>query len=73
MPNPAKVGEPIQVMTTAKIDNASVEVLSSTGAVIYHADNLHQPLVIPGIPTAGVYLVRVTASGNVYQAKLIIQ
>ncbi|MDY2942573.1 MAG: fibronectin type III domain-containing protein [Paludibacteraceae bacterium] len=72
-PNPAKVGEPVQVITTAMMNNATLDVISSTGTVIYHADNLCKPLIVPGIPAAGVYLVRVEADGNVYQAKLMVQ
>ena len=72
-PNPAKVGEPIQVITSDVLNNATLYVISSTGVVIYHADNLCKPMIVPGIPTAGVYLVRVEAEGNVYQAKLMVQ
>lgn len=38
MPNPAQVGEPIRILGT--FDDASIEVTSATGALVYTAQNL---------------------------------
>ena len=71
MPNPAKVGEPIRVL--GNYDNASIEVTSATGALVYTAQNLINPITIPGMPVAGVYLIRLRENGRIYQAKLMVK
>ena len=71
MPNPAAVGQPINVY--GSYNNAMIEVIASTGALVYKAQNLNGSIVIPGIPAAGIYLVRLTENGKVYQAKLMVK
>ncbi|MBQ2068045.1 MAG: choice-of-anchor J domain-containing protein, partial [Paludibacteraceae bacterium] len=71
MPNPAQVGEPIRILGT--FDDATVEVTSATGALVYTAQNLINPITIPGMPVAGVYLIRVRENGRIYQAKLMVK
>lgn len=70
-PNPAQVGQPVQVL--GSFNDAAVEVISATGAVVYSAQNLSNPIVIPGMPAAGVYLIRLSAEGKVYQTKLMVK
>ena len=70
-PNPATVGEPIQVLGT--FDNPIIEVISATGAVAYKAQNVAKPILIPGMPVAGVYLVRVIDGDKIYQSKLMVK
>ena len=71
MPNPAQVGEPIRILGT--FDDATVEVTSATGALVYTAQNLINPITIPGMPVAGVYLIRLRENGRIYQAKLMVK
>ena len=71
MPNPAAVGQQINVY--GSYNNAMIEVIASTGALVYKAQNLNGSIVIPGIPAAGIYLVRLTENGKVYQAKLMVK
>ena len=71
MPNPAKVGEPIRVL--GDFEDASIEVTSATGALVYTAQNLINPITIPGMPVAGVYLIRLRENDRIYQAKLMVK
>lgn len=71
MPNPAQVGEPIRIL--GSFDDATVEVTSATGALVYTAQNLINPITIPGMPVAGVYLIRLRENGRIYQAKLMVK
>jgi len=71
MPNPAQVGEPIRILGT--FDDATVEVTSATGALVYTAQNLNNPITIPGMPVAGVYLIRLRENDRIYQAKLMVK
>lgn len=70
-PNPATVGQPVRVL--GNFNNASVEVVSATGALVYKAQNLIGPITIPGMPAAGVYFVRLMDGNKVYQAKLVVK
>ncbi len=70
-PNPATVGEPVRIL--GNYNNAAVEVISATGAVVYQVQNLNNPIIIPGMPAAGVYLIRLTEGDKVYQAKLMVK
>ena len=71
MPNPAKVGEPIRVL--GDFEDASIEVTSATGALVYTAQNLINPITIPGMPVAGVYLIRLRENDRIYQTKLMVK
>ena len=70
-PNPVKAGQDIRVLGSFAAD-AVVDVISTTGARIYHAENVPSPITVPGIPVAGTYLVTVTSGGQVFQSKLIV-
>ncbi len=71
-PNPVEVGQDIRVLGSFAAD-AVVEVVSTTGARIYRAENVQSPITIPGIPVSGAYLVTVTSNGQVFQSKLIVR
>lgn len=70
-PNPVKAGQDIRVLG-AFAEDAVVDVISTTGARIYHAENVPSPITVPGITVAGIYLVTVTSGGQVFQSKLIV-
>ena len=70
-PNPVKAGQDIRVLGSFAED-AVVDVISTTGARIYHAENVPSPITVPGITVAGIYLVTVTSGGQVFQSKLIV-
>ena len=70
-PSPAAVGEPVRIL--GSYNNASVEVVSATGALVYKAQNLFSPITVPGLPAAGVYFIRLAEGDNIYQARLIVK
>lgn len=70
-PNPAAVGEPVNVL--GSYSNADVEVLSATGAVVYKAQELSSQIVLPGLPAAGVYFIRLAEGDQIYQARLMVK
>lgn len=70
-PSPAVVGEAVRVL--GNYNNAVVEVVSATGALVYKAQNLKNAISVPGLPTAGVYFVRLTDGNKVYQASLLVK
>lgn len=69
-PNPAQVGEPIRVAGISA--NATVSVVAIDGSVVYANLNISNG-VIPGMPTAGIYLVSINNNGNIIQSKLIVR
>ena len=71
-PNPARIGQDIQIFGDFAAD-ATIEVISATGTRVYFSDNMTVPAVIPGIHTAGVYIVNVTSNGQLYQSKLVVK
>lgn len=70
-PNPVSVGEAVRVL--GQFSNAEVEVITATGAVAYRQQFTTGQITVPGIPVAGVYLVRLTDSKGVYHAKLVVK
>lgn len=72
MPNPVMVGQDIQVLGSFDSD-AVLEVISTTGTCVYRNTHLTNPIVIPGLPVAGAYLVTITSNGQLYQAKLVVK
>lgn len=71
-PNPVSVGQDIKVLGTFS-SNAVVEVITTTGACIYRQENVQTPVIIPGLPIAGVYMVTITDNEQVFQTKLIVK
>lgn len=71
-PNPARVGEPIRIVSKfSSYDRYSVSVLSALGQTVFHSDTPVEYL--PGMPQAGVYTVRVATDTQIYQAKLLVR
>ena len=70
--NPVAVGQDIKVLGSFAAD-ATLDVISATGGHVYHSAHLSAPVVIPGLPTAGVYLVVVKSGTDVLQSKLIVK
>lgn len=70
-PNPVAVGENVRVL--GQFSNAEVEVITATGAVAYKQQFTAGQVVLPGMPAAGIYLVRLTDSKGEYHAKLVVK
>lgn len=71
-PNPAKVGEPVQVVSDIRCDkDYTISVFSSIGQLVYHSRQ--RQTYLPGFTTAGIYTVRIVNAGIVYQTKLLVQ
>lgn len=70
-PSPASVGEPIRVY--GDVELADVEVVNASGTLVYRAEHLTAPIVLPGMPAAGVYLITVRTATGIHMAKLIVK
>ncbi len=71
-PNPVHVGQSFRILGSFASD-ATLEVFSTTGACVYRAMNVDSPMIVPGLPVAGVYLVVVTSDNQAYQAKVVVK
>ena len=71
-PNPVRIGEDIKILTAVDLSSDySCRVFDAVGKLVYETDE--PSTVIPGLPTAGAYTVRIAAGNKVYQAKLIVK
>ena len=68
-PNLVSVGQETMVYGSFASD-AVLEVYHTTGALVYRSANTN---VVPGLPTAGVYMVTVKSNNQMYQSMLIVQ
>lgn len=68
-PNLVTVGQETNVYGSFDED-AVLEVYHTTGALVYRSANTN---VVPGLPTAGVYMVTVKSNNQVFQSMLIVQ
>ena len=68
-PNLVGVGQETMVYGSFA-DDAVLEVYHTTGALVYRSANTN---VVPGLPTAGVYMVTVKSNNQMYQSMLIVQ
>ena len=68
-PNLVGVGQETMVYGSFASD-AVLEVYHTTGALVYRSANTN---VVPGLPTAGVYMVTVKSNNQMYQSMLIVQ
>ena len=68
-PNLVAVGQETNVYGSFA-DDAVLEVYHTTGALVYRSANTN---VVPGLPTAGVYMVTVKSNNQMYQSMLIVQ
>ena len=74
-PNPVKAGEPIRVLTAfaaEELAEARIEIVSSTGALVYVQQGADAPCTLPGIPVSGMYVVRITIWDKIYIASLLV-
>lgn len=69
-PNLVGVGQPVQVVGT--FSNAEVEVITATGAIAFRQQYNGQ-ITLPGMPAAGIYLVRLTDKTGTYHGKLVVK
>ena len=71
-PNPAAVGEPIEILSQVSMaPDFSLMVFDAIGQLVYTTDE--PSLTIPGLPVAGYYTVRLTSDGQSFQAKLLVK
>ena len=71
-PNPASVGEPIEILSqVSMVPDFSLMVFDAIGQLVYATDE--PSLTIPGLPVAGYYTVRLTSDGQSFQAKLLVK
>ena len=74
-PNPVHVGEPIRILNAfvaEQLAEARIEIISSTGALVYVQHGAEAPLSLPGIPVSGVYTVRIIVGKEIYISSLLI-
>ena len=74
-PNPVKAGEPIRVLTdfaAEELAEAHIEIVSSTGAIVYVQQGADVPCTLPGIPVSGMYIVRITVRDKIYISSLLV-
>lgn len=75
-PNPVKAGESVKVLssfTAQQMQNLVVEVFDATGMLISRQQPTAEPIYVEPLPTAGVYMIRVIANGEIYQTKVVAQ
>ncbi len=76
-PNPVRVNESVMVhlgLTPAGREGLTVQVYSSTGALLQQFTPAGQPVTIDGLNTVGIYIVRITdGTGKVYTGKVIVR
>ena len=71
-PNPASVGEPIEILSQVSMaPDFNLMVFDAIGQLVYATDE--PSLTIPGLPVAGYYTVRLTSDGQSFQAKLLVK
>ena len=68
-PNSVAVGQETSVIGSFAAD-AVLEVYQSTGALVYRSSEVN---TVPGMSTAGVYVVVVKSANQLYQSMLIVQ
>lgn len=74
-PNPVKVGEPIRILNAfvaEQLADARIEIISTTGALVYVQHGAEAPLSLPGIPVSGVYTVRIIVGKEIYISSLLV-
>ncbi len=75
-PNPVEVGTPVRVLTPfadSQINGMVLSVYDATGMLVGRQYPTATPIIIEGLPAAGVYLVSIQADGKTYQTKLVVK
>ena len=71
-PNPVAVGQDITILTDlVATSDYSCRVFDAVGKLVYETDMPSK--TIPGLPTAGLYTVRISSGNTLYQGKLIVK
>ena len=71
-PNPVAVGEDIRILSSIDASaDYTCRVFDAVGKLAY--ESFEPAAVIPGLPVAGAYTVRITSGSTIYQAKLIVK
>jgi hypothetical protein len=71
-PNPVRIGEDIKILTAVDISSDySCRVFDAVGKLVYETDE--PSTIIPGLPVAGAYTVRISSGTTIYQGKLIVK
>lgn len=71
-PNPVLVGEDIRILTDIDVlSDYSCRVFDAVGKLVY--ESFEPSKTIPGLPTAGMYTVRIASGSTIYQGKLIVK
>ena len=71
-PNPVRIGEDIKILTAVDLtSDYSCRVFDAVGKLVYETDK--PSTIIPGLPVAGAYTIRITAGTAIYQGKLIVK
>lgn len=75
-PNPAKVGEPVRVLSqfnASQLENMVINVYSATGMLVSRQRPQVGNVVISPIETTGVYMVVINSGNQTWQSKLIVE
>ena len=73
-PNPVDCNTPFRLMIPEGEAVAEVLVVDALGEVVSHETGSLTRSMVHGIPTAGVYMLKVTCtSGNVYQGRIVVK
>ncbi|MBQ9340679.1 MAG: choice-of-anchor J domain-containing protein [Paludibacteraceae bacterium] len=71
-PNPARVGQQVVLMTDLNLlRNVRLSVYDAVGHLVYTSTDTTG--VVPGLPAAGYYTIRLTHSGGEQHAKLLVK
>ena len=70
-PNPVQVGEAFYVTGNFTSD-ATMTIINANGQTVYEATPVDSPVLVPGLPATGVYVVNVTSANGVYATKVIV-
>lgn len=75
-PNPAKVGEPIKVLSSfseSQLSQMTVNVYSAAGMLVSTQQPRTNDIVISPLATSGVYMVVVRSGSQMWQSKLVVE
>ena len=75
-PNPTEVGKEVKILSSfAPGEKFVLEVFDATGAAVYRepVTATRAAITVPGMPVAGIYMVRLTGNDVTYQSKLIVK
>lgn len=75
-PNPVEKGQQAYILNSfspAELSELRLEVYSASGALVYSASSMSEPLVVPGLGTSGLHLVRIITSSGTYISPLVVK